>query len=227
MLMSLRIPLLVLICSTFLGCAKSEEEKAKDTVTQYNSLVQDLNSSTPSDGWTDQQLTTYERKLDRLVQLEAELDSANSKQGIVIIGGDNYQFVAQRRTMIANIRAKRNVRTQSPQPQPPQPEKRDKDIIEQLQQLNEDIRTDAIERVYLGDPNSSWDIEKLTSYKVLTSKIIENCEKLIELAYELPATAQRTEVISNISEIKYRYEVDLGDVNELLSRRTPLDTDRR
>jgi hypothetical protein len=222
MLMSLRISFLILICSTFLGCAKSEEEKAKDTVAQYNALVQDLNSSTPSDGWTDQQLTTYERKLDRLVQLEAELDRANSKQGIVIIGGDNYQFVAQRRRIIANIRAQRNVRAAQPEP-----ERRDENLIEQLQQLNEEIKDDAIERVYLGDPTSSWDFEKLTRYKVLTSKIIENCEKLIELAYELPATAQRTEVISEISEIKYRYEVDLGDVNELLSRRTPPNTDRR
>ncbi len=109
----------VAVSISLVACGgKTESEKAqdeaKDLVSAYNSLAEDIRTSIPNDSSTTAEINAFEAKVDRLDRIQSRLADLNGTNGVSISSsGSHTKFVNACRTIISSLRAKKANKSQT------------------------------------------------------------------------------------------------------------------
>lgn len=214
----LKFSFLLAVSSVFVACGGSSEKKAQDRAedmtTEYNRLVKEMNaSSLPSDSWTEDQLVKYEAKLDRMAYLKTQLDSADGKNGVTIIGGDNSTFISQRKALIRKIRAQKSQATQRPETSPVE---QTTDSVAKIQRLNREARALRTEMRAMGSPSVSWSYEDLSAYESKVMVVLSKYGEMNAAISLLPMSDAKTQLYKSVRDLETLSSAELRLVRSLI-----------
>ncbi len=128
----------------FVACSDTSEEahqiqaqqSAQELVDKQNNLVSSINfMGTPKSSWSESKISDYENKLDELERIERQLDIVNGGNGITITGGQNADFISERRALIRRLRSQSNPRREQPTIRPPSDDQENKQIDARVNSL--------------------------------------------------------------------------------------------
>lgn len=206
-----KLTLFIALSSTFVACGSSSEEKAQDRasdlVTEYNVLVSELNSTVPNASWSDAELAKYEAKLNRFSSLQSQIDQADGKNGVIIIGGDNKRFLSERREQLYQVRLQKSQLAEK---------KKSDDKLAELKKLLQQAQDLQTQLIVMGKPASDWSIEDLRAFETTAASAVAKYDEMTSLVNSFPYSSEKIELLKNIEKLKLIATTDLERVQKVI-----------
>ncbi|MBT4761257.1 MAG: hypothetical protein HOO06_06130 [Bdellovibrionaceae bacterium] len=209
----IRLFTISLLAFSMVSCGPTNEEKAQDDANvllkRQKSLVSDLNTSGhPTSSWSEEDVDTYESKLNELESVEKKLKAANGKNKVRIGRlGVNEDFIYTGRVMI--ILARYDIKNSK---RPSLEKLTDTQKYERLDQDIYNLESAAI----LMSVNEDLSLNELILYFVTLEKIIKKQQEILFLF------SKNSVLVSNQEEIKSAIEnakqINLNDRGGVLNR---------